>query len=59
MRSGYANLSGIDGATLRDFGYGGYYWFLATGIRMNYAPYPDYGPYNGDKMVDYLIQKLG
>jgi hypothetical protein len=26
---------------------------------MNYAPHPDYGPCNGDKMVDYLIQKLG
>ena len=36
-----------------------YSWYLATGIRMNYAPHPDYGPCNGDKMVDYLIQKLG
>lgn len=36
-----------------------YSWFLATGIRMNYAPHPDYGPCNGDKMIDYLIQKLG
>ena len=36
-----------------------YSWFLATGIRMNYAPHPDYGPCNGNKMIDYLIQKLG
>ncbi len=36
-----------------------YAWYLATGIRMNYAPHPDYGPCNGDKMVEYLIQKLG
>lgn len=36
-----------------------YSWYLATGIRMNYAPHPDYGPCNGDKMIDYLIQKLG
>lgn len=36
-----------------------YSWFLATGIRMNYAPHPDYGPCNGNAMVDYLIQKLG
>lgn len=26
---------------------------------MNYAPHPDYGPVNGNAMVDYLIQKLG
>lgn len=36
-----------------------YSWFLATGIRMNYAPHPDYGPCNGNKMIDYLIQNLG
>lgn len=36
-----------------------YAWFLATGIRMNYAPHPDYGPCNGNEMVDYLISKLG
>ncbi len=36
-----------------------YSWYLATGITMNYAPHPDYGPVNGNAMVDYLIQKLG
>ena len=56
VRSGYTNLSGIDGATLRDFGYGGYYWsskaviytsaasatayYLGFGIAVN----PSYGP---------------
>lgn len=36
-----------------------YAWYLASGERMNYAPHPDYGPVNGNRMVDYLIQKLG
>lgn len=36
-----------------------YSWYLATGIVMNYAPRPDYGPVNGKAMVDYLISKLG
>lgn len=36
-----------------------YSWYLATGIRMNYAPHPDYGPVNGNAMVDYLIKQLG
>lgn len=36
-----------------------YSWYLATGIVMNYAPHPDYGPVNGNAMVDYLISKLG
>lgn len=36
-----------------------YAWYLATGIRMNYAPHPDYGPCNGNEMVDYLIKQLG
>ena len=36
-----------------------YSWYLATGIAMNYAPHPDYGPCNGNEMVDYLINKLG
>lgn len=39
--------------------WGKLYWYLATGIRMNYAPHPDYGPCNGYEMVDYLIDKLG
>lgn len=36
-----------------------YAWYLATGVIMNYAPHPDYGPVNGNAMVDYLINKLG
>ncbi len=36
-----------------------YSWFLASGITMNYPPHPDYGPCNGNAMVDYLINKLG
>lgn len=36
-----------------------YSWYLATGIAMNYAPHPDYGPCNGNAMVDYLVSKLG
>lgn len=36
-----------------------YSWWLGSGVRMNYAPHPDYGPCNGDKMVDYMINKLG
>lgn len=36
-----------------------YSWYLATGIRMHYAPHPDYGPCNGRDMVNYLISKCG
>lgn len=36
-----------------------YSWYLASGIRMNYAPHPDYGPCNGRDMVNYLVDKLG
>lgn len=36
-----------------------YSWYLATGIRMNYAPHPDYGPCNGNAMVDYLVANRG
>lgn len=36
-----------------------YSWYLASGVRMNYAPSPDFGPCNGNAMVDYLINKLG
>jgi|GEM_PF-5881446 glycosyl hydrolase family 25 len=36
-----------------------YAYYLATGIRMNYAPHPDYGPVNGNQMVDYLVNKFG
>lgn len=36
-----------------------YAWYLASGIRMNYAPSPDFGPCDGNAMVDYLINKLG
>lgn len=36
-----------------------YSWYLGSGIVMNYAPHPDYGPCNGVDMVDYLISKLG
>jgi hypothetical protein len=36
-----------------------YSWYLASGVRMNYAPHPDYGPCNGNDMVDYLVDKLG
>ena len=35
-----------------------YALFLASGIRMNYAPHPDYGPCDGKDMVDYLVKKL-
>lgn len=36
-----------------------YAYFLATGIRMNHKPHPDYGPCNGNAMVDYLIKNYG
>lgn len=36
-----------------------YSYYLATGVRMNYAPHPDYGPVNGNAMVDYLVSKCG
>ena len=36
-----------------------YSYYLATGIRMNYAPHPDYGPCNGRDIVDYLVNKCG
>lgn len=36
-----------------------YSWYLASGEIMNYAPSPDFGPCNGNAMVDYLISKLG
>lgn len=36
-----------------------YSWYLASGIRMNYAPHPDWGPCNGNEMVDYLVSKAG
>jgi len=36
-----------------------YAWYLASGIRMNYAPNPDFGPCNGVDMVNYLVNKLG
>lgn len=36
-----------------------YSFYLATGIRMNYAPHPDYGPCNGRDMVDYLVNNYG
>lgn len=36
-----------------------YAWYLGSGLRMNYAPHPDYGPCNGRDMVNYLIDKLG
>ena len=36
-----------------------YSYYLATGIRMNYAPHPDYGPCNGCDMVNYLITNCG
>ena len=36
-----------------------YAYFLATGIRMNYKPHSDYGPCNGNAMVDYLIKNYG
>lgn len=36
-----------------------YSYYLATGIRMNYAPHPDYGPCNGRDMVNYLIANCG
>ena len=36
-----------------------YSWYLASGIRMNYAPHPDYGPCDGQDMVNYLVNKLG
>lgn len=36
-----------------------YAYFLATGIRMNHKPHPDYGPCNGNAMVDYLIRNYG
>lgn len=36
-----------------------YAYYLATGIRMNYAPHPDYGPCNGRDMVNYLVNNCG
>ena len=36
-----------------------YAYYLATGIRMNYAPHPDYGPCNGNAMVDFLVNRCG
>lgn len=36
-----------------------YSYYLATGIRMNYKPHPDYGPCNGRDMVNYLIKNCG
>ena len=36
-----------------------YAYYLATGVKMNYAPHPDYGPCHGAGMVDYLITNLG
>lgn len=36
-----------------------YSYYLATGIRMHYAPHPDYGPCNGRDMVRYLIANCG
>lgn len=36
-----------------------YSYYLATGIRMHYAPHPDYGPCNGRDMVDYLVANCG
>lgn len=36
-----------------------YTWYLASGIRMNYAPHPDYGPVDGRYLAQYLIDKLG
>lgn len=36
-----------------------YSWYLATGIRMNYGPHPDYGPCNGQDMVEYLVKNRG
>lgn len=36
-----------------------YSWYLASGVRMNYIPHPDYGPCDGRAMVDYLVNKLG
>ena len=36
-----------------------YAWYLASGVLMNYAPHPDYGPCNGNQMVDYIVNKLG
>ena len=36
-----------------------YSYYLATGVRMNYKPHPDYGPCNGNQMVNYLVSKCG
>lgn len=36
-----------------------YAWYLGSGIKMNYIPHPDYGPCDGQDMVDYLVKKLG
>ena len=36
-----------------------YAWYLGSGIKMNYTPHPDYGPCDGNGMVDYLVKKLG
>lgn len=36
-----------------------YAYYLGTGIVMHYAPHPDYGPCNGNQMVDYLCNNYG
>ena len=36
-----------------------YAWYLGSGIKMNYIPHPDYGPCDGQDMVDHLVKKLG
>ena len=36
-----------------------YAYYLGTGIVMHYAPHPDYGPCNGNQMVDYLCKNYG
>lgn len=36
-----------------------YSYYLATGVELNYAGHPDYGPCNGRDMVNYLIDHCG
>lgn len=36
-----------------------YSYYLATGIRMHYAPNPSFGPCNGRDMVNYLCNNCG
>lgn len=36
-----------------------YAWYLGSGIKMWYKPHPDYGPCNGQDMVNYLIRHKG